>query len=165
MSVVKYAGWLFRHEASVVVPHLCARRICICIYSGFDAVYHIVIIFLDLSFGACSSIFVFYYHKYSGPGIMMFSYLLDPTRCQEASWLSGASALFAMVSGHLPVNNVGCWAFSPFHLCSGAVGAMRWVYWAQVVPMSWQGSLPSYFIAQLHLIYHETTDSHTVCML
>jgi hypothetical protein len=47
-------------------------------------------------------------------GIMMFSSLVDPTQQQEASWLSGASALFVIVSGHLSVNNVGCWAFLPF---------------------------------------------------
>jgi hypothetical protein len=68
--------------------------ICICIYSWFDAVYHIVIIFLHMNFGVVVSLF-FYYHKYSVSGIMMFFSLLDPTRRQEARWLSGASALIS----------------------------------------------------------------------
>jgi hypothetical protein len=45
-----------------------------------------------MSFGVVVCLF-FYYHQYSVKGIMMFFSLLDPTRRQEARWLSGALAL------------------------------------------------------------------------
>jgi hypothetical protein len=109
--------------------HICIC-ICICIYSGFDAVYHIVIIFLHMSFNVVVSLFCIIINIQC-QGSWCFFLCWTQREDKKPGGCRVPPRWFAMVSGHLLVNNVGCWAFSTFHLCSGAVGAMRWVYWAQ----------------------------------
>jgi hypothetical protein len=72
MFLFSHAGWtlyisrdMFRVYKSALTCFCLAMpdghweflEICICIYSGFDAVYYIVIIFLHMNFGVVVSLF------------------------------------------------------------------------------------------------------------
>jgi hypothetical protein len=104
--------------------------VCICIHSGFDAVYHIVIIFLHMNFGVVVSLFFIIINIQCQVSWCFFlCWTQRDDKKPGGCWVP--LRWFAMVSVHLSANNVGCWSFWPFHLCSGAVGAMWWVYWAQ----------------------------------
>jgi hypothetical protein len=50
-------GKKYSHGLRYVMP-VVSVGICICIYSGFDAVYHIVLFFLHMSFGVVVSSFL-----------------------------------------------------------------------------------------------------------